>query len=227
MAGVSRFAVSSVLNNSNSTRVSENTRKKVLQLVEKYNFVPSSAARQLRGGSSTLVGLISVPSHRGLVSIFQSKVISILQAHGFEVLTANMSSSSEQQKVIREFQAHRVKGIMGIGMERKMVQQKADPIPIVYCFHSSTLGFDVGCDLEMGGYLAAKHLLRHGRRQLIYFGLHEMDTANKLKYKGVCDALREAGLEPGQSSLLISDGPPVKILTQIKKRRGGRPCVLQ
>lgn len=55
IAGVSRSTVSRVINN--YSNVPDETRKKVLEAIEKYNYVPYSSARILAGKSSKIIGL--------------------------------------------------------------------------------------------------------------------------------------------------------------------------
>lgn len=218
LAGVTRFAVSAVLGNSKSTRVSEKTRRKILRLAEKYDFVPNLAAKQLNGVSSNLIGLISVPSHLGLVAVLQAEIITILQSRGLEVLTAHLSPDTDQRKIVNDLRARRVNGIIGVGMNARIFQPENDPIPMVYCSHTSRCGFDFGCDIALGGYLAAKHMLGHGRRKLVYLGLDE-DIFNRLKYDGVCKALKESGIKVNKDNLLIAEGGNSKeILSQLRKR---------
>jgi DNA-binding LacI/PurR family transcriptional regulator len=62
MAGVSRFAVSAVVNNNfNSTRVSEKKRKKIEQLVKQYSFMPNATAQSLVKKETRIINVM-VPS---------------------------------------------------------------------------------------------------------------------------------------------------------------------
>ena len=220
MAGVSRPAVSTVLGSSKCTRVSAKTRKKILRLAEKYDFVPNMAARQLNGVSSNLIGLISVPSYQGTWSAAQMEVITILQSRGLEVLTACLVSNNDQRKIINEFRTRRVKGIIGFALGSKIIQPKNDKIPVVYCSHNNLCGFDVGSDIVLGGYLAARHLLGHGRRKLVYMGWGGATNSNRLKYGGVCKAFEEAGIKAEKDNFLhIGNGNSKEILSQLRKRR--------
>jgi len=217
LANVSRPAVSIVLSGSQSTRVSAKTRKKILRLAEKYDFVPSLAARQLKGVSSNLIGLI-FGTHIGIWSETQMKVIAILQSRGFEVLTAYLTSNKDQRKIINEFRTRRINGIIGFALDTKIIQSVDDHIPMVYCSHNNLCGFDVGSDIGLGGYLAARHLLEHGRRKLVYAGWGI--RSDRLKYEGVCKAFEEAGMKAGKDNfLVIENGNSKEILSQLRKRR--------
>ena len=219
LAGVSRPAVSAVLNNSHASRVSPETREKILRLAAETNFVPNLAARQMKGISSRLVGLISVPSHMGLVAVLQAELITMLQTRGFEVLTAHWAAAGDQERIMNEFRARQVNGVMALGMRTKIIQTENAPMPIVYCSHTNLCGFDVGCDIALGGYLAARHLLAHGRRKLVYLGV-DASVFNQRKHAGMLKALEEAGLEAGEDSLLIVENGDMKeILSQLRRRR--------
>lgn len=219
LAGVTRPAVSAVFNNSTSIRVSPKTRQKILDLAASKNYVPNLAARQLKGYSSGLIGLISVPSYMGLVALLQAELITILQLQGMEVLTVHMRTAADLQKVLRDFRSRNVNGIIALSATSRIVQPDNDPIPLVYCSHTSHCGYDVGCDRRLGGYLAARHLLKHGRINPVFLGL-DFGPSNRKKYEGMRGALKEAGLNPGKNHLLIAENGNFKeILAQLKKRR--------
>ncbi|MEV7416555.1 LacI family DNA-binding transcriptional regulator [Streptomyces sp. NPDC089919] len=55
LAGVSRATVSYVLNNAESVRISEPTRRKVREAAEELGYVPHAAARSLRAGHTRIV----------------------------------------------------------------------------------------------------------------------------------------------------------------------------
>ena len=55
-AGVSASTVSRVVNN--KPGINEKTRKKVQQLLEKYNYIPNEAARGLVTQSSRIIGIL-------------------------------------------------------------------------------------------------------------------------------------------------------------------------
>ncbi|MFT8316540.1 MAG: LacI family DNA-binding transcriptional regulator [Clostridium sp.] len=57
MSGVSKSTVSRVLNN--DSNVKEETRKKVLKVIEKNKFIPSTSARILRGKKTKTIGIVT------------------------------------------------------------------------------------------------------------------------------------------------------------------------
>ncbi|MEU2563133.1 LacI family DNA-binding transcriptional regulator [Streptomyces longispororuber] len=55
LAGVSRATVSYVLNNTSAVRISEPTRRRVLEAAKELGYVPHAAARSLRAGHTRMV----------------------------------------------------------------------------------------------------------------------------------------------------------------------------
>ncbi len=206
-AGVTRPAVSAVLNNSSCSRVSAEKRTRILELARETGYIPNQAARQLKGISNRLVGLITVPSHMGIMATLQSELISALQRLNYEVLTAQVRQ--EPAQVLREFQSRCICGMIVLG---SFPCQPDHPFcPVVSCAHDSFSGFDVTCDKEAGCYEAAKHLIEvHGRRRLTFVSIGVPGLSNRLKHVGMVRALREAGLPSGPETFLTVTAEELK-----------------
>ena len=52
LSGISRQAVAAALEGDGSSRVSPETRQRVMALAKELNYIPNAAARKLRGGES-------------------------------------------------------------------------------------------------------------------------------------------------------------------------------
>ncbi len=65
-AGVSRATVSRVINGEEN--VKEQTRKRVLEVIQQINFQPNLAARSLAAGRTNVLGLV-IPAGVSLVPI--------------------------------------------------------------------------------------------------------------------------------------------------------------
>lgn len=59
LVGVSRQAVTAVLNNSRPNCVSEEKRKKILMVAAEHNYRPNHVALALKTGRSNLVGIVN------------------------------------------------------------------------------------------------------------------------------------------------------------------------
>ena len=60
-AGVSVATVSYVINNRTDQRISESTRKKVLQIVNLLDYMPNSSAQSLATNKTSLIALYTTP----------------------------------------------------------------------------------------------------------------------------------------------------------------------
>ena len=62
LIGISRQAVAAALESDESnSRVSKETREKVLKLAKELNYIPNVAARTLKGGRSHTIGILAHP----------------------------------------------------------------------------------------------------------------------------------------------------------------------
>lgn len=112
MAGVSITTVSQILNNKGS-RFSQETRKKVLDIVDKYQYKPDYFASNLINRHSKTVGMI-VPD---VTDFFFSKIIegveSYLNPLGYMILLCNSKHSQQKEyQYIEEFVHRSVDGII-------------------------------------------------------------------------------------------------------------------
>ncbi len=232
-AGVSRPVVSAVLNNSSICWVSEATRQRVLELAKELDFIPNHAARQLNGGKSGLIGMIIIAQHLGPCSILQNEASELLQKNGFDILSTKWSRSQkgDMERTMRMFRSRRVDGVMAFSLDEPVKQFENLKIPIVYCSHNNAFGFNVGCDIEYGGYIAAKHLIEvHGYRRLAFLGTaveHKMDFSPEKpyhasilsKHRGMCKALEEHGLKMGNTLWVNVNSDDEAMLKYFKKQK--------
>ena len=61
MVGVSRPAVTSVLNNSRPNCVSKEKREAILRIAAEHNYRPNNAAVTLKRGKSNVIGIVMPP----------------------------------------------------------------------------------------------------------------------------------------------------------------------
>ena len=140
LAGVSRGTVSRVLNN--HPAVSDETRQKVLDVIEKLNYRPNFSARHMRTDNSNLVGfglitdeVITTPYAVDMIRGAQEtlwalgKVMLVVNAgYGTEITEASLEALLER----------RVEGIIYSAMYHRAVEllpaRPQIPIVVAYCF---------------------------------------------------------------------------------------------
>ncbi len=176
-AGVSRGTVSRVLNN--HPAVSDETRQKVLDIIEKLNYRPNFSARHMRTNSSNLVGfglitdeVITTPYAVDMISGAQET----LWSQGKVMLVVNAGYGTEMtQASLEALLERRVEGIIYATMFHRAVllppQMWQVPVVLANCYAADRLYPSVVPDEVAGGYTAAKVLLGKGHRRIAFINL--------------------------------------------------------
>lgn len=175
LAGVSPGTVSNVLNHPD--RVSADTRSRVEGAIDKLGFVRNHAARQLRVGRSRMVGLIVLDMSNPFFTEVARGADEACAQYGTAVLVGNSDQDLDREhRYLEAFEEQRVRGVLlsplGEGLARadRLVAQG---IPVVFVDRRSPADSaipSVSVDDELGGWLAAKHLISQGRTRLAFVG---------------------------------------------------------
>jgi LacI family sucrose operon transcriptional repressor len=165
-AGVTVTTVSRVMNNRGY--LSEKTKEKVHQAMEALDYHPSEVARSLAQKQTTLLGVI-VPS---LLHPYYNEVINALENHasllGLKLLVCNAQRNAQKEaEYIDMLKANKVAGIILCTQSRNSVRSLIN-LPVVTLERSISPSVPaVLCDNEMGGRIAAEHLLSRGCKNLV------------------------------------------------------------
>jgi len=118
-AGVSIALVSFVMNNrveadgKQKYRVGEATRKKILEVAERMNYQPSSAARMLRQGRTRVIGVILSDLGNIFYGIIAKEVEKILTRRGYTVLFGSTEEDPERfARLVQSFLEKDVEGFI-------------------------------------------------------------------------------------------------------------------
>jgi LacI family transcriptional regulator len=221
-AGVAVGTVSNVLNNPDI--VTEPTRVKVEAAITELGFVRNSAARALAARRTDTVGLILIDIGNSLfVDIARGAESAAGQAQ-LKLLLANSDSTrSKQDNYLELFDQARVAGVLLTPLEEPLdvahaVLGHGRPVVLVIATSPDPLTCSVMVNEELGGYLAARHLLHEGARRLVFLaGCPDLRLIRR-RLAGVERAVAEAG-----ASLRVVEAPNLTIGTG---REVGRQVLL-
>jgi LacI family transcriptional regulator len=221
-AGVAVGTVSNVLNNPDI--VTEPTRVKVEAAITELGFVRNSAARALAARRTDTVGLILIDIGNSLfVDIARGAESAAAQAQ-LKLLLANSDSTrSKQDNYLELFDQARVAGVLLTPLEEPLdvahaVLGHGRPVVLVIATSPDPLTCSVMVNEELGGYLAARHLLHEGARRLVFLaGCPDLRLIRR-RLAGVERAVAEAG-----ASLRVVEAPNLTIGTG---REVGRQVLL-
>lgn len=202
-AKVSPATVSYVLNNKKS--ISEETKKRVRSAIELLDYVPDLNARGLSMRDSKLIGVVVPQTEAGSRLMFQnnfySEILGSIEYHarlrGYHVIISATDANESYLTLAKE---RNLDGIIVIGMypDDFYKQMKKTHIPIVlidsYCddhyYHS------IRIDDAYGSYLATRHVLECGHRDIAFFsGQLKENGVMKKRLQGYKQALSEYSID--------------------------------
>lgn len=205
-AGVSRMTVSNVINNVKG-KVSPETEKRIREIMEKHHYVPSMAARSLISKSSHIIGIL-LPQWAGnpnsmLLTPYAAFVVAyfeeLLREKGYYVMLCSFAEAEDAVMIQRTWHTD---GMIEMfphddPINHELVERSECPLVVMDRQFDDLPMLSVGVEDRKGGYLAAKHLLEEGHRQI---GFAASSIANsqliRNRYEGYLDAMAEYGLEP-------------------------------
>jgi LacI family transcriptional regulator len=199
-AGVSRQTVSRVLND--KPDVAKETRQRVLEVIDRFGYRPSSIARSLTQGRSCTLGVVSY----GVQYFGPSHTLAGIERQASEMgYTLHLSFVRQPTEsgiqILHDLISYHVDGIIWavseIGNNRDWVKEelRRSTVPVVFLDMRPCPNLPVvNVENRAGGYIATKHLLEQGCRNIgLITGPLDWWSAQERK-AGWCDALREAGL---------------------------------
>jgi LacI family transcriptional regulator len=201
-AGVSETAVSLAFRE--GSRVSERTRKKILEVAGRLHYFPDSAARRLRFGTSKSIGLvvtdITNPYHSAMVRIADL----IVKKSGYQLIIAesNWDAKTEIEVTLNMIE-NRVLGLLMCFCEKTdksyhLIKQSGIPHVAVDTCPPFYQGAFVVSDHAHTGAAAAAHLLDCGCARPAFFtsapGIGSFSTFALLK-RGFLNRLKRAGID--------------------------------
>jgi LacI family transcriptional regulator len=179
-AGVSTATVSYVLNNKGN--VSEETRKKILKILDELEYKPNQIAKSLKTRKTSTVGVIVED-----ITVFNAPEIidginECAEEHGFSILLTNLRlykrignnfSNVDKCKhlitnAVDSLLSKQVDGIIYIGVHTRnvtgLISEIDKPLVYTYCFADS--GYSVNYDDEFASFEATNYLIEMGHRKI-------------------------------------------------------------
>lgn len=217
-AGVSVGTVSNVLNR--PARVSPAVVARVHDAIRELGYVRNDAARQLRAGRSSSVGLVLLDARNPFFTDVARGAEDAAAERGLTVLLGDSHERPEREAAYLDlFEEQRVRGVLvsplgDVGARLHRMRQLGTPVVLVDRIAEDGSLSSVSVDDVAGGRVAVAHLLELGRRRLAFVGgpLELRQVADRLE--GARTAVAE---EPGARLEVLT----VPALSVIEGRRMG------
>ena len=197
-AGVSAMTVSRVINDKGD--VSEETRHRVLKVIERVGYRPSGIARGLATRRTGTFGLVIPDVANPFFADVARGAEEVAYAHGYNVFLCNTDEDPDRElAVLGSLDEKQVDGLVLCSSRlsedelHKVVSRHASFV-LVNRRLVGARAHSVLLDDEQGGRLATQHLLRMGRRTVGLVVGPETSHSGHLRAKGYRAALAAAGL---------------------------------
>jgi LacI family transcriptional regulator len=209
--GLSSSTVSRALRN--SSRISEETKRKVNETAKKLGYSYNAVAASLRSNKSKTIGLI-IPR---ISKYYQSTVITAIQnklhEYKYNLIICQSNESPELEKeLVNALYASRVDGLIVSSTLHTVDFTHFDVFsngsrPLVF-FDRAPKNYPahkIHGDDYHGANLATKHLLAQGCKKIAFIGGPLFCNLYKDRYEGYCDALKTKGLIPNEAIAFFHD----------------------
>ncbi|MER5308551.1 LacI family DNA-binding transcriptional regulator [Streptomyces sp. NPDC002773] len=197
-AGVSVGTVSNVINRPES--VSPRTLARVRAEIDRLGYVRSESARQLRAGSSRMMGLLVHDMGNPFFVDIARGAERAARAAGLGVMVCNTAQSpAEEAEYLGLFAEQRVRGVLltpadASGRTIEDFRRHKIPFVLVDRVAAGSSECSVSVDDVAGGALAVRHLIEAGHRSIAYIsGPPELNQVRDRR-SGALTALTAAGL---------------------------------
>ncbi|MGL4455639.1 MAG: substrate-binding domain-containing protein [Plesiomonas sp.] len=201
LAGVSTSTVSHVINDSRF--VSDEIRTRIMSAVETLNYSPSALARSLKVNQTHTIGMLVTTSNNPFFAEVVRGVEQSCYERGYQLVLCNTAGDPQRMShSVDTLLQKRVDGILMMCSEShadiSCLFRRHPKIPLVMMdWGPQGAQADLIRDnSEYGGYLATRHLLAQGHRQIaiITGPLDKHPSLGRLQ--GYLRALNEAGITP-------------------------------
>lgn len=220
-ANVSLRTITNVLNNRDS-QYSKETKKKILKIIEKYDYLPSRIARGLRTGSSKTIGFV-VPDidYHPIFSKMFFYVEDLLRQNDFNLILYNSKEDLKREKnIILNLIESKVDGILFIRIVEKNPSRKEllKDVPLVAClraFEHSKVS-SVLTDNKKIGMLATEYLIKKGHKKIVHIRGNQDLLAHRDRQFGYIEDLKKNNLEINDKYLFYVDYKDKDLLEKLK-----------
>ncbi|GEM44596.1 LacI family DNA-binding transcriptional regulator [Deinococcus cellulosilyticus] len=204
-AGVSISTVSRIING--TAFVAEDKREAVEAALKQLGFQPNYLARTLISGRSMSIGVIA----EDIVSPYFADVIRGIEHHLLDtdyqpILNSGHWSSPYELRAIETLIYRKVDALILLGstLEDSKLLEIAERVPL-FIFGRIVKGLEDRClalDQFKGGYLATRHLIELGHRDIVHITGPENHLDALERLRGYQTALEDSGI-PFQPQLVL------------------------
>ena len=197
-AGVSMATVSRVVNGNKN--VKENTRKKVLEVIERLDYRPNAVARGLASKRTTTVGVVIPDITNTYFAALAKGIDDIAEMYKYNIVLANSDEDDEKEvAVVNTLFSKQVDGIIFMGYHltekiRSEFSRSRTPVVLAGTVDVEHQLPSVNIDYKNATADAVRHLLKRNKKIAFVSGPLVDDINGKIRLVGYKEALKAAGV---------------------------------
>ena len=204
LAGVGVSTVSRVINQ--HTDVKDETRKRVLEIIEQYNYIPNNSARNLKRTESMDIGILI----KGMYNPFFARMIQSIEKrlslHGYSAIIHYNIENSKDIDAAHEFiMEKKLKGIICLGGDfDQLTDEDLLRLRVPFILASTEIPekldkaifSSVIIDNENAAFSAVEFLIHQGHERIALITTGEDDKSiGTIRTEGYIKALMKHGIE--------------------------------
>jgi LacI family transcriptional regulator len=207
-AGVSIATVSRVFNN--STLVSEDTARRVMQVATEFDYWPNGAAQSLTTNRNNTIGVL-LPD---LFGEFYSEVIrgidSVVRRESYQMMLSSSHADTEEILTAARSMLGRIDGLLMMAPDDDSAEtvnriRRRIPLILLNPAADSARNCSVSIDNFAGARQATCHLLELGHQRVAMVAGPEGNIDARERLRGFRQALADAGLDPAAAVVIPGD----------------------
>ena len=190
--------VSRVVNGNKN--VKENTRKKVLEVIDRLDYRPNAVARGLASKRTTTVGVVIPDITNTYFAALAKGIDDIAEMYKYNIVLANSDEDDEKEvAVVNTLFSKQVDGIIFMGYHltekiRSEFSRSRTPVVLAGTVDVEHQLPSVNIDYKNATADAVRHLLKRNKKIAFVSGPLVDDINGKIRLVGYKEALKDAGV---------------------------------
>lgn len=198
--GVSKTTVSMVINNKDSS-ISEETKKKIYDIIEQTGYIPNNIARGLNTKKSGSIAIIIPDISNPFFSELSRAIEDVANKLGYNIILCNSDNNADKEKKYVELLISKlIDGIIlipGLKSETSANLLKLNGIPFVF-MDRNIEGFEdypgVYFDNKQGIKCGIEYLYSKGKRNIVFVSGPKKISVNQERIDGYKEIMTKQGI---------------------------------
>lgn len=205
LCGVGVSTVSRAMNN--HPDINKETKKKILEVMEEYHYIPNNSARNLKRSESKTIGVLI----KGMDNPFFTKMLPILQKeidkNRYAMILQEIKEGEDEVEIaLRVLKEKKLKGLVFLGGDFNHPQEQLTRIPIPFVLMTMRFGKEisehsyssVSVDDFLESYKVTEYMIHElGHTKVAILGARKQDSSiGQLRLEGYKKACSDYGIEP-------------------------------